>query len=255
MEPWSKSNYPANPPPVPVELTVVPSHPCSYLPNRQATLRAFYAPRIDPGLYHGFLDASFRRSGSVIYQPICSGCRACVPVRIPVESFHPSKSQRRCSRRNADLTIRAAPLAPATDEKYDLYRRYQAQRHRSAESDARANFEDFLHRSPVDTVEFTYRDSRGTLLAVGICDLCDASLSSVYFYFDPAEPRRSLGTFGALHEIEFALKAGIPYYYLGYWVRDCRKMEYKAQFRPCQALFPDGCWREIKDWTNREGGG
>jgi arginine-tRNA-protein transferase len=238
------SFYPAISPPVAVELAHMPAHACPYLPERTATLRAFCARQIDPEIYQRFLDASFRRSGSVIYQPICRGCRACQPLRVSVKSFHPNKSQRRCKRQNADLTITAAPPA-ATDEKFDLYSRYQADRHSAAEPDTRATFENFLYRSPVQTAEFCYRDPENRLLAVGICDLSHVSVSSVYFYFDPAHSRRGLGTFGALHEIDFALNAEIPYYYLGYWVRGCRKMEYKADFRPCEALSPDGCWRPL----------
>ena len=246
MDEQIASSYPAATPPIPVELTLMPSHPCPYLPDRTATLRAFYATRLEPMVYHGFLDASFRRSGSVIYQPVCRGCRACLPIRVPVRSFHASKSQRRCLRRNADLTVAAGPPR-ASDEKYELYTRYQAQRHASHEPDARITFERFLYRSPVETVEFTYRDGRNQLLAVGICDVCEVSLSSVYFYFDPGSARRGLGTYGALREIGFSAEMGIAYYYLGYWVRGCQKMEYKADFKPCEALYSDGSWRPIKD--------
>jgi len=240
------SSYPAAAPPITVELSLMPPHPCPYLPGRQAQLRAFYAARIKPTVYHGFLNASFRRSGLVIYQPVCQGCRACQSLRVPVQSFRPSKSQRRCWKRNADLTVAASPLC-ASDEKYELYVRYQAQRHDAEEPDARSTFESFLYRSPVDSIEFTYRDGRNQLLAVGICDVCDASLSSVYFYFDPAHSRRGLGIYGAMREIDFAAQMGISHYYLGYWVRGCRKMQYKADFRRCEALYPDGCWREIID--------
>ena len=76
-----------------------------------------------------------------------------------------------------------------------------------------------------------------------ICDVCPESLSSVYFYFDPAEARRGLGTFGAVYEIEFARARGIGHYYLGYWVAGCQAMDYKANFRPCEILHPDGVWR------------
>jgi arginyl-tRNA--protein-N-Asp/Glu arginylyltransferase len=242
------SFYPGPPSPIPVELTTIPPHECPYLPGKKATLRAFYAEKLAPELYHGFLDASFRRSGLVIYQPVCQGCRACTPLRVPVHSFRPSRSQRRCERRNSDLRVCISRPRPS-DEKYDLYRRYQTQRHGAAQSEERGAFEHFLYRSPVDTVEFTYVDEAGRLLAVGICDLCPKSLSSVYFYFDPEEHRRGLGTYGALCEIEFARQHGIGHYYLGFWVRDCRKMRYKADFRPCEILHPDGCWREIGDWT------
>jgi leucyl-tRNA---protein transferase len=233
---------PALDPPVPVAFTTLPPHPCPYLPDRQATLRAFSTRKMPGLVYHDFLNASFRRSGLVIYQPICEGCRACVPLRIPVERFRPSKSQRRCLRRNHDLVVSVEKPSP-TDEKFDLYTRYQSHRH-SSKPESRSNFEDFLYHSPLQTLEFTYRDARGDLLAVGICDICPKSLSSVYFYFDPSQSQRGLGTYGILHEIEFALRQKIPHYYLGYWVRESGKMAYKADFKPYELLAPDGCWRE-----------
>ena len=107
-------------------------------------------------------------------------------------------------------------------------------------------FVEFLYRSPVETVEFTYRlpDESRRLIGVGICDVCEKSLSSVYFYFDPAEARRGLGTFSSLWEIDFARRNNIPYYYLGFWIRGCASMSYKCNFRPCEILHPDGLWRE-----------
>jgi len=133
-----------------------------------------------------------------------------------------------------------------TDEKFDLYRRFLAGRFArddGAGDDRREAFEQFLYDSPVETVEFCYRNAAGALLAVGICDVCAESLSSVYFYHDPAESRRGLGTFGALREIEAATELGIPYYLLGFWVPGCGAMEYKASFGPYEVLCPDGVWR------------
>src|SRR5581483_6440443 len=104
----------------------------------------------------------------------------------------------------------------------------------------------FLYDSPLpSTVEFEYRDASTRLLAVGICDVCPHSLSSVYFYFDPNESRRGLGTFGALKEIEFAGNVGVPYYYLGYWVSGCGAMDYKKNFKPAEILEYDGVWRRM----------
>ena len=242
--PQTFSHYPAQPPPVRVHLVTVGGQPCSYLPGRVSESRAAWADAMPAGLYHRFMDAGFRRSGKVLYQPACRGCRACQPIRVPVAKFNPGKSQRRCRRRNEDLVV-ALTEPQATDEKYDLYRRYLAGRFgKSADGDEkRESFESFLYDSPVDTVEFAFRDAGGRLLAVGICDVCRQSLSSVYFYYDPAEAKRGLGTFGALHEIDAALALGIPYYYLGYWVSGCDTMHYKADFRPYEILGPDGIWR------------
>lgn len=233
--------YPAWKPPLGVKLTTLPEHPCAYLPGRIARTRALWAERMSGEMYHRFMDAGFRRSGKLVYQPICTGCRACLPIRVLVDRFSPSKSQRRCTRRNADLTIAVA--APTlTDEKWEIYSRYIRDWHKG-QGDSRESLEAFLYQSPVETIEFTYRDPSGRLLAVGICDVSAHALSSVYFYFDPSESARRLGTFGAVKEIEFARARGIAHYYLGYWIDECESMRYKAAFEPHQILHPDGKWR------------
>lgn len=239
------SHFPSPPPPVNVRLVTLGEHPCPYLPDRVSRTRALWAEQMPADVYHRFMDAGFRRSGKLVYQPVCRGCRACVPIRVPVDIFHPTKSQRRCRRRNQDLHVTIAEPA-ATDEKYELYRRYTMVRHgRPDEDESRQSFESFLYDSPVDTVEFTYRDAGGGLIAVGLCDVSPQSLSSVYYYFDPDESRRGLGTFGVLHEIEIAARLRIPHYYLGYWVDGCRSMQYKADFRPAEVLGPDAVWRPL----------
>lgn len=233
--------YPAWNPRINVRLTVLPEHPCAYLPDRVAQSRAFWAERIDPLAYHDLMNAGFRRSGKLVYQPICRGCRSCLPLRVPVERFIASKSQRRVARRNEDLHVEVGPLE-VSDEKWELYQRYMSAWH-GKEADDRAEFESFLYDSPVDTIEFTYRDRSGRLLGVGICDLCSQSLSSVYFYFSPEDAHRSLGTFGALCELDFARNQKIRHYYLGYWIDQCPSMRYKAMYRFHEILHPDNVWR------------
>ena len=240
------SHYPGVPPPVVVSLTTLPEHPCSYFPERTARSRALWAPRLPGSLYHHFMDAGFRRSGKVVYQPICPRCRACRPIRIPVGRFAPGKSQRRCWRHNQDLVVTVAPPC-ASEESYALYMRYVLHWHRrdSAE-DSREAFERFLYDSPVESLEFSYREKSGALLAVGICDVSNEAFSSVYFFFDPGESDRSLGTFGALYELEYAKASGIEYYYLGYWIDGCDTMQYKNRFRPYELLGSDGKWIAIQ---------
>jgi arginine-tRNA-protein transferase len=226
-----------------VPLVVLPAHDCSYLPGRKSISRAFMVGDMPGEIYHRFMDAGFRRSGKLLYQPICRGCRACQPIRVPVARFAPSKSQRRCRRKNEDVVVSLGE-PKATDEKYALYLRFLAGRFgRRTGDETGESFSSFLYESPVETLEFTYRDSGGRLLAAGICDVCRESLSSVYFYYDPAEARRGLGTFGALTELETADALGIPYYYLGYWVAGCDTMAYKSSFRPYELLCSDGVWR------------
>ncbi len=241
--PLTSCAYPALPAPAGVRLAVLPEHPCAYLPDRMAQNRALLAESMRGEVYHELMDAGFRRSGKLIYQPVCRGCRACVPIRIPTAGFVPTRSQARCRRRNEDLAVEVGPPFP-TGEKFELYRRYASERHGDEHADDPEAFCAFLYDSPVDTLEFVYRDGRQRLLAVGICDVCTSSLSSVYFYFDPDEMRRGLGTYGIVYEIEYARLRGIPHYYLGYWIGGCRTMQYKADFGPHELLGPDGRWRE-----------
>ena len=246
----SFSHHPAIPAPAFARqaLRVLPEHPCSYFPDRIARSRAFYADQLSPQQYHELMDAGFRRSGRVVYQPVCGGCRDCISIRVPVETFSPSKSQRRCWRRNQDLIV-SADEAVADVESFDLYTRYLRDWHGAdnANGEDRESFEAFLYDSPVKTMQMRYRDSSGRLLAVGLCDWCDErSLSSVYFFHDPAEHRRRLGTFGALMEIELAKRMAIPHYYLGYWISECSTMSYKTSFRPCELLHNDGVWRRFE---------
>lgn len=250
--------YPAPPPEFLEEsyLTLLPEDPCPYLPDRRARMRAFAAERIHPLLYHWLMDRGFRRSGSFFYQPACRGCRQCIPLRVPVSKFKPSKSQRRAARRNQDLDISVSRLDELSqhDELAALFALYQQGWHGRRPEDVVSEADSLLEGSPVDTLVFRYREPGGRLVAVGICDVCPHSLSSVYFFFDPAEAVRSLGTFGALYEIGFANRHGIPYYYLGYWVEHCAAMTYKARYRPHELLGTDGTWRPGPDSAAPTGG-
>lgn len=242
FHPSSFSYYPSLPAPIPLRLVEMPEHACPYLPGRVARSRGFWAEKLPGDLYPQFMDAAFRRSGRVLYQPTCNGCRQCVPIRVPVGRFQPSTSQRRAWRKNQDLVVSAGPPT-LTDETFALYQKYIAGWHGTPSPETRDGLEAFLYQSPVDSLEMRYRDPAGRLLAVGICDLSATTLSSVYFFFDPDHARRGLGTFGVLFELDWALRHGIAYYYLGYWVEGCDAMRYKALFRPSEVLGTDGVWR------------
>lgn len=193
-------------------------------------------------IYHGFMDAGFRRSGLMLYQPVCAGCRECRQIRVPTARFKPSKSQRRVERKNSDVEVVVRKPNP-TREKFDIYQRYVLKWHLHEKPSTWQEFAEFLYEYPSTSIEFEYHLD-GRVVAAGLCDVCEASLSSVYFYFDPDFAERSLGTFGAVAEINWARVRGIPHYYLGYFIRECTSMSYKANFRPYQLLGTDGVWRE-----------
>ena len=246
MEVQKSSHWPAWPLPVLDDrrpLTTTTDHECSYFPKRPASFRAFEAAALSPEAYQACMDAGFRRSGRIVYQPVCPGCRMCVPLRVPVEKLELSKSQRRVMRKNSDIQVRAGKPEP-TAEKWRLYERYQKEWHDGQQAGDPIGFVRFLYQSPVETLEFEYRDAAGQLLGVGLCDVSKKSISSVYFYFDPAQRARSIGTFSALYEMLWAREMHIPYWYGGYWVDGCATMSYKIRFRSCEVLSTDGVWRE-----------
>lgn len=215
---------------------------CPYLKNHQAKMFGFLADRMDTAFYRRLMDSGFRRSGNYFYQPQCGDCSKCVPIRIPVDRFVPSKSQRRCRRGNSDLILTVGK-PELTQEKFDLYVSYLREQHGDNAEKGMGILKEFLYNQVVDTCEFCYRDRHGKLLAVGICDLFDDAISSVYCFYDVGESGRSLGTYSILCELEYARQTKLAYYYLGFLVSQCDAMAYKERYRPYQLLGPDGLWQ------------
>jgi len=238
--------------------------PCPYLGGRRWRVEEFSRPSFDAAAYETLLAEGWRRSGFSFYRDSCPDCRLCVPIRLDSAGFAPSRSQRRVARLNADLDVRVVAAA-FSDERYELYRSYIRARHAPdplyspIRSDAaeRESYASFLLADPLGTwvhgdglpygaciVE--YRDGSGALLATGYVDVLPDGLSSVYFAFDPAASRRSLGTYSVLRELELARQEGKRYYYLGFWVPGSPSMDYKASFRPFERAS-NGTWLPAED--------
>jgi arginine-tRNA-protein transferase len=219
---------------------------CPYLPDRLA-VSAVFDPQVpvDSNLYGALIAQGFRRSGDRLYRPHCPACEACRSLRIPAAEFAPDRSQRRTWRRNADLT---ATVRPNTfePEHYQLYRRYQQDRHPSGEMDF-DDPDDYRRaclESPVDTRLVEFRAPDNTLMAVAITDYLPTGLSAMYTFFEPSARKRSLGIFAILWQVAEAAGLGLPHVYLGYWVAECRKMAYKNNFRPAEVWEGSG-WRRL----------
>jgi arginine-tRNA-protein transferase len=223
-------------------------HRCSYLEGEEATT-LFIDPRqsVDQTLYSNLSVLGFRRSGNHIYRPHCSHCNACIPARIPVDDFRPKRSQRRCLKRNEDLTVEVRSGIVGDDESYALYDRYIRERH--ADGDMyppdRDQFESFLN-DPWDCTEYLQVRHDGRLIAVAVVDVMVDGLSAIYTFYDPMEDARSLGRFAILWQIERCRREGLPYVYLGYWIRNCRKMAYKADYQPLEVLV-NNRWQRSTD--------
>jgi arginine-tRNA-protein transferase len=198
----------------------------------------------------------FRRSQTIAYRPACENCRACVSVRVVVDDFRPSASQRRVLRANADLAGEAVPARP-TGEQYALFRAYLDSRHPDGgmADMSMLDYSMMVEDSHIDTMFTEYRRRRvdsflaprgeGALLAACLTDRLGDGLSLVYSFFAPQESRRSLGSFMILDHIDKARRLGLPHVYLGYWVEGSRKMAYKAAYLPQERLGVNG-WVRVE---------
>jgi arginyl-tRNA--protein-N-Asp/Glu arginylyltransferase len=228
--------------------------PCSYLPGREAVTEIRLVAGIDPGDYGALLERGYRRFGMILFRPACAACRACVPIRLPVDRFRPTRSQRRVIRRNRDVEVEAG--SPQIDEeRLALHRAFHAERtarvgwlpQEISEEDYGRIFVDNI----VPTVELRYRVG-GRLAAVAYIDVTPWAVNSIYCFHHPDFRARSLGTFDVLTEIGLARRLGRHHLYLGFLVAGCRSMEYKARFRPAEVL-EDGAWRELEGEVGRSG--
>ncbi|MEO5375028.1 MAG: arginyltransferase [Alphaproteobacteria bacterium] len=222
--------------------------PCPYIPGRleRKIVTELSGPDAET-LHESLSRAGFRRSHSIAYAPGCTGCSACVPVRIVTAGFSQRRSFRRVRRLNADLTARRIPDR-ATAEQYRLFSRYQESRHTGSDM-ALMGFYDFrsmVEDSPIDTFMVEFRLGNGALIAVCLVDRLGDGLSAVYSFFDPEATARSLGTYVILWLVEEAVRLGLPYIYLGYWIAESRKMAYKRRFSPIEAFGPGG-WAPLPE--------
>jgi len=189
--------------------------------------------------------AGFRRSHTVAYAPVCDGCSACVSVRIPVADFVPSRTQRRIFARNKDLTgVERAAIS--TQEQYELFKHYIDTRHTDGDMAlmGQSDYTALVEETPVRSNLIEFRNSDGQLVAGCLTDRLGDGLSAVYSFFDTEDARRSLGTYIVLWLVEHARALNLDYVYLGYWVQDSRKMDYKRNYRPLEAYTSNG-WKRL----------
>lgn len=229
------------------QFFITTASPCPYLPGQRERKVFTHLVGHDARALNSQLSQSgFRRSQNIAYRPACDGCSACSSTRVPVEDFNWSKAFRRNLKLNADLVSNVVQ-PQATSEHYELFRAYVDTRHADGGmADMTVlDFAAMIDESVVDTRLVEYRfapghERAGELVGCVLLDLLVDGLSLIYSFFDPSLVQRSLGTFIILDGIQRCRRLKLPYLYLGYFVKDSRKMAYKSRFLPQERLTTSG---------------
>jgi arginyl-tRNA--protein-N-Asp/Glu arginylyltransferase len=231
-----------------LQFYVTTAYSCGYLPNKLAqSLVASPQHLINASVYNGLIQQGFRRSGMYAYRPHCEQCMACVSVRVRLSDFIASRSQKRAFKQHQNLITSIMPIEFVA-EHYTLYAAYQRARHsveKNVESkpdaDDAEQYRNFLCQTNVESVMVEFREN-GELTMVSVIDIVEDGISAVYTFYDTANTKASFGTYNVLWQIEWAKTLKLPFLYLGYWIKDSQKMEYKQNFKPLEKLI-DGEWQ------------
>lgn len=188
-----------------------------------------------------FLAAGYRRNGDCLYNMHCKDCTACVPIRLRPGIFSPNRNQKRSVKKNSDVVVEFLPLR-ADKENIDLCDRFLQERYPRENNSGRGYFYDFFLTTIVSTAQLQFRVN-GKLIGTSIIDIGYNWVNAVYFYFDPEESRRSLGTFNIMNLVDVCLDWGVEYLYLGYLIEEVPAMSYKSNFKP-HYIYIDGKWSQ-----------
>lgn len=212
------------------------------------------------------LERGWRRFGLAYFRPACAACAECVPLRIPVEDFVPTRNLRRVAARGARLVLEVG--TPSVDpERVALYQAWHGERadRRGWDDDgmtAERYFHEFAfpHPSARELAWFEEADGGASdglsparkLVAVSLVDETPSALSAVYTYYAPAYEKWSMGTLSILTQVELARRAGKRWVYLGYRVLGCASSRYKARFVPHEVLARWPAAGEGPSWARVE---
>jgi arginine-tRNA-protein transferase len=212
---------------------------CPYIEGKTARNEAMQIKELSHSHLDLILSMGFRHFGDFFFRPICLKCRKCIPMRIPVRDYRPSKSVQRLYKRNEGLSVELVDPEPTWEMFYLFLKhktRFKLESNDTFESYKRTFF------YPFDFNKMLVIRDGTSLVAVSHLDITALSMSAIYCYFDEAYKSHSPGKFAVYKEIDLARKFNIKWLYLGYYVSSNKHMNYKTDFKPNQMLVTDHVW-------------
>lgn len=227
---------------------IAPATTCHYLPDRDSITEYEIVNQLSASEFADRLEQGWRRFGWTMFRPQCVGCQACQTLRIDPAVFQPNRSQKRTWKQNhgvVNVRIRRPTVTPAHLDLYDRYHAMQSEAKGWQEHGPKdvASYRESFVENPIFTEEWCYF-LKDRLIGVGYVDRLADCMSAIYFFYDPLERDRSLGTFNVLCLLDECKRKQMKYLYLGYFVEGCRSLEYKSNFKPNQIRRADGSWRD-----------
>ena len=228
---------------------------CSYFDDRISDIRYKYMYSCSSIQYQGMLERGWRRFGRMHFVPECSTCTKCVSMRIDVENYKFSKSEKRVINKNKDtkLYIRPPSMSMEHLDLYDRYHKFMNDKKDWPYSPIEPNeyLKSYVEGKEEFSKEFLYiKDDK--LIGVALVDILPKSISSIYCFYDHDYQDLSIGKFSILAQIKIAKEMKIPYIYLGYWIKDHFSMGYKESYKPYQVLENRASLDETPIWKNYE---
>ena len=212
---------------------------CRYLKDRKIKTEYKFIEHCPKSLNEELVYRGWRRFGCYFSRPICEGCEECLSVRILVNDFKFSKSQRRVIRKNQNtkIVLKAPQISNEHLFLYDKYHRFMEKKRAWKRYDL--NFHKYFNLYVDGAMDFAYEldfyiDEK--LVCVDLIDIFDGGISSIYCFYDPDYREFSLGKFSLLSEIKLAKKRNLKHIYLGYFVKKCQSLSYKADYTPREIL-------------------
>ena len=228
---------------------------CAYFDDKLADTRYKFIKNCDANTFHKMLERGWRRFGNVHFRPECSTCDECKTIRIKVEDFKFSKSQKRIMAKNKDIQVYVQKPSLSLDHLnlFNKYHKYMETKKGWKENKIDANDyqQSYVDGASTFGKEILYfLDDK--LIAIALSDMTKDSISCVYCFYDHEYESRSLGKFSILAQMSIAKQANIEHLFLGYWIKDHYSMGYKEDYAPFEILQNNPLLNEECIWEKYE---